>query len=508
MTYRTYCGTVSLALGLVGASVAQADVTAENVWESWQEVLERSAGSGSNVTFESEEETEDGLKVSGLRLVASDGDMEVTSEIGDVSFVETGDGRVRIESADAFAIALQPTETEEEDAEVSPLTMTLRQQDATTIVSGTPEAMTYDYSAGRLSLEVDPAEDFDGAEISEAGFTLSNPEGSFSTAGGDPRRFSSSLRADGAEFALTARDIDLDETVSAKASLDAFSTEGHLELPADMEKLEGSDPFTNGFGFAMEYNFGPSEYDFAFTEAEHHVTASGQLASSQFMSHVEDGRMLYSGEARDITVSAEADRLPAPIDATLGTYRYEWDIPLAPSEDPEPFKVGLGLVDLKVNDEVWNIVDPQGRLARDPATVELGVSGAMRLMSDVMDPDSPPRPATSPLPFEPDSVSLDLLNVDVAGARLTGEGAFDFDAEDTESFGGMPAPEGAATFRAEGVHELLDALVELGLLTEDQVMGPRMMLGMFARPTEDGGLTSKIEVDDQGHILANGQRIR
>jgi hypothetical protein len=55
----------------------------------------------------------------------------------------------------------------------------------------------------------------------------------------------------------------------------------------------------------------------------------------------------------------------------------------------------------------------------------------------------------------------------------------------------------------------LDKLVLMGLLPEEQAMGARMMMGLFAVPggAEDT-LTSKIEINDEGHVLANGQRIQ
>lgn len=40
-------------------------------------------------------------------------------------------------------------------------------------------------------------------------------------------------------------------------------------------------------------------------------------------------------------------------------------------------------------------------------------------------------------------------------------------------------------------------------------MGARMMMGLFAVPGEgEDTLNSKIEVNGEGHVLANGQRIR
>ncbi len=48
----------------------------------------------------------------------------------------------------------------------------------------------------------------------------------------------------------------------------------------------------------------------------------------------------------------------------------------------------------------------------------------------------------------------------------------------------------------------------MGLLPEQEAMGFRMMMSMFTVATGDDTMTSKIEINEQGHILANGQRIQ
>ena len=49
----------------------------------------------------------------------------------------------------------------------------------------------------------------------------------------------------------------------------------------------------------------------------------------------------------------------------------------------------------------------------------------------------------------------------------------------------------------------------MGLLPEDQAMGARMMMGMFAVTGQgEDTLTSKIEVTGDGQVKANGQRLR
>jgi hypothetical protein len=49
----------------------------------------------------------------------------------------------------------------------------------------------------------------------------------------------------------------------------------------------------------------------------------------------------------------------------------------------------------------------------------------------------------------------------------------------------------------------------MGFLPQEQAMGARLMMGLFAvAGPEADTLTSKIEINDAGHIIANGQRIQ
>jgi len=55
---------------------------------------------------------------------------------------------------------------------------------------------------------------------------------------------------------------------------------------------------------------------------------------------------------------------------------------------------------------------------------------------------------------------------------------------------------------------LLDNLQAMGLIPEDQMMGARMMLGMFSTVVGDDELTTKIEVKNGGSVFINSQQIR
>jgi len=113
------------------------------------------------------------------------------------------------------------------------------------------------------------------------------------------------------------------------------------------------------------------------------------------------------------------------------------------------------------------------------------------------------------VPGELHAVTLNGLTLSAAGALLTGSGDFTFDNSDLVTFAGMPAPTGEVDMKLVGGNGLIDKLVGMGLLPEEQAMGARMMLGLFARPGDgEDTLVSKIEVKGDGSVSANGQRLR
>ena len=60
-----------------------------------------------------------------------------------------------------------------------------------------------------------------------------------------------------------------------------------------------------------------------------------------------------------------------------------------------------------------------------------------------------------------------------------------------------------------GANGLIDKLIQMGFVSDQDAMGARMMMGMLAVPGDaPDTLNSTIEINEQGHIMANGQRIK
>ena len=219
--------------------------------------------------------------------------------------------------------------------------------------------------------------------------------------------------------------------------------------------------------------------------------------------------LALSGTAGAVDYAVEGSGMPVPrIELGLEEGDFAFRLPLLEGE-AGPFELRYLLAGLTVNEEVWALLDPEGRLARDPMTLLVGLDGRMRLLADIFDETAQAEAdAAGEMPLEVEEASLEF-RLAAVGADVEADGEFTFDNADTTTFPGMPAPTGTLNVVGSGIDALLDTLSEMGLVPPDQLMPARMMLGLFARSDGSGGYTSEIEVDGAtGGVTANGQRLR
>jgi len=124
----------------------------------------------------------------------------------------------------------------------------------------------------------------------------------------------------------------------------------------------------------------------------------------------------------------------------------------------------------------------------------IDILALMSARSDGMTQATLPQPLTLEIPE---------MMVSAAGALLTGSGAFTFDNQT-----GQPVAAGEASMTLTGGNRLIDGLIAVGVLTEEDASGARMMMAMFMEATGDDVLTSRIEARADGSILVNGQRVQ
>jgi hypothetical protein len=217
--------------------------------------------------------------------------------------------------------------------------------------------------------------------------------------------------------------------------------------------------------------------------------------------------LAYAGAQKNVNVAVTAEGMPFPFEIAMAESGFNLAMPVSKSDEAQDFAFGLTLGSFTMSDMIWSMFDPAGQLPRDPATLVLDLAGKAKLLVDWMNPDAAAQMGGAP--GEVEALQLNTLVVDAAGAKLQGSGDVTFDGAGPSMVPGMGNPVGDVNLTLDGGNGLLDKLVAMGLLPQDQAMGARMMMGLFAVPgTEPDSLKSRIEFTQDGQILANGQRIR
>jgi hypothetical protein len=193
----------------------------------------------------------------------------------------------------------------------------------------------------------------------------------------------------------------------------------------------------------------------------------------------------------------------------FGEVAWDWAMPVLASDTRQPFRLGLTLRDLTLDDRVWARIDPGAALPREALTFDLLAGGEVTLPFGLVDQAGWERIAASQeMPFELNSAALERLEVKGLGLSGQASAAFTFDNGDLLTFDGLPRPEGMASGTVEGAQALLDRLVAAGLLAPEDAFGARMALAFAFKAAGPDRAGSVLEVTPEGSVLLNGQRVR
>ncbi|WP_353473725.1 DUF2125 domain-containing protein [Salipiger sp. H15] len=502
------------AAALILSPPARADVTPAQVWDDLATLLK---GVGYEVSV-TESAAGGNLMLGDLTLRMAIPEAEgqaagdVTIGLADITLEDLGDGTVGLRLPNPMPIGITVTE---EGTDPIEMTLELTQEALGLIASGAPGALDYTYSAEatRLDLVRLVAE---GEELPRDVFSATLSTGPLSgsstvvTAEGK-RRYSHSYETDELRYDMAGSDPEQpNSTAQISGRLAGLTSKGESVLS---EPAPGADPAAimgAGFEGSGRVAFASGQTSFAFTDGAETTTGSSSSQGGALEGSLDGTRMSYALNLDALNYEAEGGSLPFPVSAAIEQIGLNLSMPLAKADTPQDMGFGVTLGGLTLSDAIWGIFDPGATLPRDPATLALDISGKVTPLVSVFDPAGLTKlEEEDTAPVELNALKLNSLTLSAAGAKITGQGDFTFDQADTESFGGMPAPEGEVNFSLTGANGLIDKLITMGLLSQQDAMGARMMLGMFTVPGADPDTqTSKIEVNGQGQILANGQRIK
>ncbi|MFN4202726.1 MAG: DUF2125 domain-containing protein [Tabrizicola sp.] len=499
--------TSSSAIGLVLlASSATADVTPQEVWASWQAML---TAAGQQLTIGSTADNGSSVEVTGLEVSYKDqmgGSASVSFD--KVSFAANGDGTVTITMPDSYP--LQMAFPDEGDGPGS-LKMTVRQPGMKIVAGGSATETSYDFTGPSVAVALDEITDEDGKVLDTRGdLALAGLTARYLVAqDGNKTNLDSSFRADSMQFSLSGADTTGETggrgTVAVTLKDLTGATKGTF-LGADV-MANMAVALNSGFTMDSTFDFGAMTMNADIEEAAGPTKMAATATGGGFVLAMDKTRMNYGTSLNGGKFTVSGAEIPFPqVELAFAESGFNLLMPVSKSDSPQDFAFLTKFVDFTVSEGIWAMVDPGATLSREPATVIVDLKGTGKWKQDIMDPAVQMEGAEPP--GELDSLDIAQLVAKAAGAEVSAAGGLTFDNSDMTTFDGMPRPDGKISIGIKGANKLVENLIALGILSEDDAMGFRMGLAMFARPgAGPDELTSEIEFKDGG-LFANGQRLQ
>lgn len=505
---RVRFGTAT-AIGLaLSAGAAQADVTAADVWADWKGYL---ASSGYEVTGD-ESQSGDALTVSDITLSMDipEEDTSIAVNMGEVTFTDNGDGTVSVSVPSNLPMEVMVSSPDAEEVTVG---LEYNTTDLEMTVSGDPDDLLYNYTAAEVAMILgDVVVEGESVDAGTVEFRIADVAGTTTMKIGDLRMSDQKMTTGPVNYIVDVADPEGGSgAFLIKGQFAGMTVAADGALPLDMDPGNFAASIENGFDVSATISYSDGSSEFTVVDPPNETQGTTSSDGGKITVAMGDDGLTYDLSSSNMQLNMTGGEIPLPIEVAFGEAGFNLTMPIAESEEEQDFALGLTLADFTMSDMIWGIFDPAGQLPHDPATIDVDLTGTAKLFFDLFDPEQMEAAESGELgmPGELNTLDINTLTVSAAGAELTGDGAFTFDNTDLETFDGMPAPDGTVELTLTGANGLLDTLISMGLVPEEQAMGVRMMMGMFAVPGDgEDTLTSTIEVNSDGQVLANGQRLR
>lgn len=507
MNLRKICGMTAFAT-LMTSTSAFADVNAQEVWGDWKSYM---SGFGYEV-MGSESTSGDTLNVKDVKmsfaLPEDEGTISIT--FGELSFTNRGDGTVAIGLPASMPLVVEVMPRGDEPAVMN---FDYNNTGFTMIVSGDPTNMTYTYSAAEIALKLAKlVVEGETIPVGAAEISVKDVSGNSKMKIGNLREVTQVLNSGGVTYNIDFANPDnANEFFKFNGMMSKLMFEGGGSYPTGGFDVQNMDAMMKaGFAADGKFSYEGGNANFQFVDGRDNVQGTSQTTAGSAVVSMSSEGIKYDVSSQGLKVNFAGGDIPFPVDMQMANSGFKLIMPVSKSDQAQDFALGVTLGDFTMSEQIWGMIDPTGKLPHDPATVAFDVSGKAKLAFDLMDPEQMEKVERGEigLPGEIESVDINNLEVTAAGASLTGNGNFVIDFAKAMMSQGMQGVDGALNLRLAGSNALMDKLVAMGLVPEDQVMGARMMMGMFAVPDGEDVLVSKIELKKDGQILANGQRIK
>ncbi len=497
---------------------ARAELTPADVWARMQAAYE-----ATGMTVAATRSTQgDTLRLSDVQILLAPDDTQAALAVIlpglTLSPRAGGDVALRVDSP----IALRALLPDEDGATIS-LRADMRLSAPGMIISGSPQDMTFRYAIPRITLTLtELAESGRVIEGVTGGLTLTAATGQARLAQTDAGdHLSKTTRASQVELRLRADSAEEDAVLEVEGVYSGLEIGYALDRAPQQPGQAAQDPMR--FGGAAHMALRSGTFALRGSDPDGPIGINYSIGPSSQRLTLAEGVARYRTQAQGMSLWMTAPDLPIPL--ALQIEELSSDIQVAVPQPGVTARdtAALRLRGLAPDDSLWQMLDPSGLLPRMPLDMSLGFALRSTGPDTLAGPaiprmplsDTPLLDGTLPddLPVQIDALELTDLSLSALGARLTGSGMMRFDhgaaPADAESLGPLPMPSGTVSFTLQGANALLMALVQAGLLEDEQAFGARMMLGTMAVPGNGPDeLRSEVQITPEGEVIVNGLRLR
>lgn len=491
------------ALLAFSAGAAQAELTAEAVWEAWQASL---TDAGQAVEAAETRRDGDTLFLRGLSIGATAEGVALATAIDEVAFTETSDGTVSVRMSDAYALSVTGDDGSAAVFGISHPGLRLE-------VGESDTGLRHRITAPEVTVTLDELAGPDAPERFDLRLEMTRLTGAYDVARDAGAPTSADLGIGALELRSDIRDagdhLDLDYRVTGLTL--RFAGAG-LDQADRLEVGDMAGALAEGLAIELQLDFDTQRYAAVLEEDGERTNVSGSAMSGGFRFVLDATELALQTSSRNGELTLAGPDLPMPeLSLRSSEITYGLRLPTSAAAEPQPVSLLVRVVEAVAPEAVWAMADPEGALPRGPVTAVLDLAGQVVLPADLFGMETM-FGAMMGGPFaavQPTALEIRELVLRAAGAELTGVGDFTLDPTDLDTFDGFPRPEGRLDLSLTGGNTLIDTLVAMGMLPADQANAARMVLALFARPGEGPDqLRSTIELREGGAVYANDMRLQ
>lgn len=495
--FRRFIPTLSVSLAaLIAFSGAASALTADEVWQAWQDAA---AAGDHPLSATAVEALPDGIRLSGLRTSLTMGARELGLELDMVTLERAPDDTVVLTLSEKPMLLISSGDRQ---ARVS-----LESQNLTVKISGTPGRLIHEAIADRSQIHLDATRVNGTGDIP---IDLSLDLGGFSARASqiDALDAEVSVAMESLDASLSAENPVSGREIAAKLHMEGIASTASLHDFVDVDLSNLGSRIQDGAGISAKTEIGKTGYEVELRSGstpEASESLTGVLGASSVEVGLTAGGLRTKIAASGIEASSKGFGLP-PASGTLSGLAFSLDLPLFSGKDAAPAAMNVSLDKLAPSETMWGLFDSTASLDHAPFGVSIDVSGLVKPLRSLL--QIPPG-AGGDFPLEISQLDLNRIEIQALGVSAEASGGLQFDAQNKETMFGFPLPEGAVDVKVSGLEPALEDLSKAGLIQEREVDAARFFMALFLQPTDvEGSFTTRIEANQDGEVLANGQRIR